>query len=831
MSTRKLPYASVMAAGRAAIAATFLFGLTSAASAQSTALSRKAPEMDEILSIAQRDGKVRVIVQFDSPMQASAITADPATLATVKASVAAIQETVIANHFGGTTPSSGPGLERGILRFDITPGFAVNVTGAELEQLAADSRVTSINYDRPMPPTLIQSVPLIGMANAYAAGATGQNFAVAVLDTGTQSNHEFLNGKVIAEACFSNSSGGGGGVSLCPSGASTQTGAGAAQPIGQCLNGAANLCDHGTHVAGIAAGLNTSPSAGEPTNGVGRNAAIFAIQVFTRFNSAAACSPSPAPCIAAFTSDQVAALNHVFANLNLPGGIRVASVNMSLGGGPNTSTPCDGDAQAPAIVNLRNAGVLTAIAAGNDGSRTTISHPACISSALAIGSTTKTDTVSSFSNMANLVHSLAPGGESGGSCTFGANNPGILGPIAVSPPATTSYACFVGTSMATPHTAGAIAAIRTVCPTKTSDEIANALRNTGVNVTDNRVGGSIGKPRIQVDAAVQSLACNAPSPPPPPPVAACTLASYLGDFNGDGRSDLLFRRTDGLISQYLMNGFQFIAINLLGTVGVDFTLVAVADFNGDGNADMLFRRTSDGMLSLYLLAGSQLLGAQLLGAVGVDWDLAGVADFNGDGRADMLFRRRGDGMLSLYLMNGFQMIGAQLLGTVGNDFRVRGVADFNGDGRADILFRRESDGMLSLYLFDGFTNIGAQLLGSTGVDFRLLGVGDFNGDGRADMLFRRPTDGMLSLYLLDGFQLLGAQLLGAIGVDFTLLGLGDLNGDGRTDMLFRRSDGLLIGYLMNGFQLVAAQALGTIGLDWALCYGQPPLSVAQAGGE
>ncbi|MFL5039533.1 MAG: hypothetical protein ACJ8D0_06965, partial [Xanthobacteraceae bacterium] len=72
MSTRKLPYASVMAAGRAAIAATFLFGLTSAASAQSIALSRKAPEMDEILSIAQRDGKVRVIVQFDSPMQASA---------------------------------------------------------------------------------------------------------------------------------------------------------------------------------------------------------------------------------------------------------------------------------------------------------------------------------------------------------------------------------------------------------------------------------------------------------------------------------------------------------------------------------------------------------------------------------------------------------------------------------------------------------------------------------------------------------------------------------------------------------------------------------------
>jgi sRNA-binding regulator protein Hfq len=812
-----------MAVGRIAIAAAFLFGVTSAATAQSNALSQKASETDEILSIAQRDGSVRVIVQFDSPMQSSEIKPDAASLAAVKSRVAAVQDTIIATHFGAVAPSSGAGFERGILRFDITPGFAVNVTAAELEGLASDPLVTVINYDRVMAPTLIQSVPLIGMTNAYAAGATGQNFAVAILDTGTQSNHEFLNGKVIAEACFSNSGGGGNAVSLCPGGGSTQTGAGAAQPIGQCLNGAVNMCDHGTHVGGIAAGLNTSQSAGEPTNGVGRNAAIFAIQVFSRFNSG--CGSVPAPCILSFTSDQVAALNHVFANVNLPGGIRVASVNMSLGGGPNTSVACDGDAQAPAIVNLRNAGVLTAISAGNDSSRTLISHPACISSALAIGSTTKTDTVSSFSNMANLVHSLAPGGEFG---ACGANTPQILSSVAVSPPANTVYNCKVGTSMAAPHTAGAIAAIRTACSTKTADEIANALRNTGVNVTDNRSGGSITKPRIRVDQAVQSLNCNAPAPPPG---ATCTLASYLGDFNGDGRSDLLFRRTDGLISQYLMNGFQFIAINLLGTVGVDFTLVAVADFNGDGNADLLFRRASDGMLSLYLLNGSQLLGAQLLGAIGVDWDLAGVGDFNGDGRADMLFRRRSDGMLSLYLMNGFQMIAAQLLGTVGNDFRVRGVADFNGDGRADILFRRESDGMVSLYLFDGFTNIGAQLLGAVGPDFRLLGVGDFNGDGRADMLFRRPTDGMLSLYLLNGFQLLGAQLLGAVGLDFTLLGIGDLNGDGRADMLLRRSDGLLTAYLMNGFQLVAFQALGTIGLDWTLCYGQPPLSVAQAGGE
>src|SRR5262249_62106680 len=84
----------------------------------------------------------------------------------------------------------------------------------------------------------------------------------------------------------------------------------------------------------------------------------------------------------------------------------------------------------------------------------------------------------------------------------------------------------------------------------------------------------------------------------------------------------------------------------------------VRDSNGDGRADLLFRRTSDGMLALYLMNGFQVAGAALVGAVGTDWALLGARDFNGDGRADMLFRR-GDGTLLLYLMDGFRVVAAQ----------------------------------------------------------------------------------------------------------------------------------------------------------------------------
>src|SRR2546421_8889575 len=178
------------AAARGAVACMLLIGFASAAAAQ-TALSQKAPEAAEMLAIAQRDGHVRIIVQFAPPVPAGEIRPDPASIAAVKSRIAAVQDTIISAHFGSAqNPASGQGFERGINRFDVTPGFAVNVTGAELQELASDPLVTIINYDRLMPPILLQSVPLIGMPAAYAAGATGQGFAVAVLDTGTQSHHE-----------------------------------------------------------------------------------------------------------------------------------------------------------------------------------------------------------------------------------------------------------------------------------------------------------------------------------------------------------------------------------------------------------------------------------------------------------------------------------------------------------------------------------------------------------------------------------------------------------------------------------------------------------------
>jgi subtilisin family serine protease len=197
----------------------------------------------------------------------------------------------------------------------------------QLKNLISSGLVEAVQEDVLDRAYLADSVPLIRAPEAWDGGARGQGQAVAVLDSGVEADHPFLGGRVVSEACFSSVSTALGATPLCPNGDTSQTGDGAATPC--TIDG----CDHGTHVAGIAAGSGTDAS------GVAPDASIIAIQVFSRFDDAAGgpqtCRDSglASPCILTFRSDQIRALQHVDS---LAGQNDIASVNMSLGGGRNT---------------------------------------------------------------------------------------------------------------------------------------------------------------------------------------------------------------------------------------------------------------------------------------------------------------------------------------------------------------------------------------------------------------------------------------------------------------------------------------------------------------
>lgn len=366
----------------------------------------------------------------------------------------------------------------------------------DVQDLLDDPEVMDVFEDVAYPPALIDSLPLIGASsNGAFDGYSGQGQVIAILDTGVDKNHPFLAGKVISEACYSSSYSSQGSTSLCPGGASEST----AVNSGLNCNASLGGCSHGTHVAGIAAGRGTSFS------GVARDAELIAIQIYSQFPSSA-CGGSP--CVMAYTSDIIKGLERVHALRN---SYPIAAVNLSLGGDVSTAT-CDRDPTKPMIDALRDAGIATVIASGNNGYTNAISAPGCVSTAVTVGSTTKTDEVSSFSNSASFLDLLAPG-----SAIYSS----IIG---------NGFQTWNGTSMAAPHVAGAWAVLKSVKPTAAVDEVLAALQTTGVPIND----AGLVKPRIEIADAIIALGGASDDAGGDPSIPNAPLANAASDITSSG---------------------------------------------------------------------------------------------------------------------------------------------------------------------------------------------------------------------------------------------------------------------------------------------------------
>jgi subtilisin family serine protease len=382
-------------------------------------------------------------------------------------------------------------------RYRHLPLTALSADADTLRRLRLMPEVLSISEDRPHRPLLNSSVPHMGGTLAYTQGYTGADWAVAVIDTGVQTSHPAFAGRVLmqTEACFSGSGiGSGSGVatgsgsaaisSLCPNltpcvgtryPENTACGPGA----GIACSGHGS-CWHGTHVAGIALGDHST------YRGVAPGATLIPIQVFVIQDGS----------LVAYDSDIIAGLEHVLALSQ--DGLAIGAVNLSLGGDTYASTrQCDLESAATktAIDALRAAGIATVIAAGNNASKTAISTPGCISSAVSVGAADDRDLIPYFSNLAPALSLFAPGV----SITSAVLNNG-LGSAS-------------GTSMAAPHVAGAFALLRQ----KASDTLVEpdldqfvaALRLTGTPITYGT--NAFSTPRVQLDAALARISAPLPT--------------------------------------------------------------------------------------------------------------------------------------------------------------------------------------------------------------------------------------------------------------------------------------------------------------------------------
>lgn len=230
-------------------------------------------------------------------------------------------------------------------------------------------------------------------------------------------------------------------------------------------NGTNDCNGHGTHVSGTAGGA---------TYGVAKNVQLYAVRVLD-------CAGSGS------YADVIAGVDWVTANRVNP-----AVANMSLGG--PTSTALD-----QAVVNSINSGVTYAISAGNDNTNACNGSPARVAQAITVGSTMSTDARSSFSNTGSCVDIFAPGS----SITSAWNTSDV------------ATAVLSGTSMSSPHVAGAAALYLSANPTATPAAVATAL-------TDSATNGKVTDPGAGSPNKLLYTAFIGGTPPPNPLVVSFT---------------------------------------------------------------------------------------------------------------------------------------------------------------------------------------------------------------------------------------------------------------------------------------------------------------------
>ncbi|WP_325291846.1 S8 family peptidase [Thiocapsa sp.] len=354
-----------------------------------------------------------------------------------------------------------------VAAYQSIPFMAMEVGQAALDALRRDPRVSAVSPDLRVEPVLASSNTVIASSVPWSASLAGAGQVIAILDTGVEKDHPYFGSgagnKVVAEACYSTNSAPDSLSSVCPDGVSAST----AEGSGSYCEFNTQVCWHGTHVAGIAAGHDPAGA----TDGVARDAELVAMQIFS-WNSAT-------NGLSGLSSDLLSALERVLF-LRTEEGLNLSAANMSLGGGL-FSLPCTSanypeyaalfDAFEAIAANLIGAGVAPVAATGNNSNRTAIAFPACVPGFISVGSTTDLDAVSAFSNLSSFTDLVAPGNAVTSAYSAG-------GELTLS-----------GTSMATPHVAGAIAVLKQADPRASVADLLSLLRDTAVVVADTRTGG------------------------------------------------------------------------------------------------------------------------------------------------------------------------------------------------------------------------------------------------------------------------------------------------------------------------------------------------------
>ena len=257
-----------------------------------------------------------------------------------------------------------------------------------------------------------------------------------------------------------------------------------------------------------------------------------------------------------------------------------------------------------------------------------------------------------------------------------------------------------------------------------------------------------------------------------------------GDFDADGRDDILWRRDDGLTSIWLLDGAQQIGAGSPGFADPDWLTIGTGDFDGDGRRDILWRHAVTGQVVIWYIDGTQRTGFGLVGTANPDdWVIVGIGDFDHLASTttptdDILWRHTASGQTYIWLMDGASIVGHGSPGGVGQDWQIAGTGDFDGDDHTDILWRHALTGQVVIWLVHGTSRVGQGSPGQASATlWQIVGTGDFDGDRRHDVLWRHQDNGLTSIWFIDGTDRVGDGVVGVVGLEWSVAGTGNFDGN------------------------------------------------------
>ncbi|SDW97875.1 Serine protease, subtilisin family [Marininema mesophilum] len=361
-----------------------------------------------------------------------------------------------------------PSIHKSRIYSTVFSGFSATLQGQDVSKLAKIAGVKRIWPNTRYKTHLKESVPMIGAPDVWkrkdlkGSAINGKGMRVAVVDTGVDATHPDLKGKVIGGYDFVEND---------------------KTPQDEVREG------HGTHVAGII-------SANGKLKGVAPGASILAYRVFDKNGFS-------------FTEDILAAIERAVKE-------KADVINLSLGYSDNTTE--DPTAIALDIAALK--GTIPVVANGNDGENGnwTVTSPGTSREAISVGASTKGKSGKTATTASNTKQERVADFSSKGPVTGSwAIKPDVIAPgkDITSTVRNGKYDTLYGTSMATPHVAGAAALVKQAHPDWNVREIKAALANTATTLHDDK--GKVypayvqGSGRIDIPKAIDTQTLIMPS--------------------------------------------------------------------------------------------------------------------------------------------------------------------------------------------------------------------------------------------------------------------------------------------------------------------------------